>query len=129
MRTGKNGSRSVGTLVAALTLIITALSSSSMMAGLETKKPPMRTDTISVPEIQCGMCENRIEKVVGALEGVASVTADAASDRVIVTYDRRKVLRIKIERTIAAAGYDAGNVSADAVAQEKLHACCKPSED
>ena len=117
------------TMLASLVVVFAALSSGSMTAEVEGKGPRMKTDTIVVPQIQCGMCEKRIEKVVGALEGITEVAADAESDRVIVTYDRRKILRIKIERSIAAAGYDAGRISANAIAQERLHACCRPSTD
>jgi periplasmic mercuric ion binding protein len=84
------------------------------------------TDTISVPEIQCGMCESRIEKSLKKSAFVTDVTADAENDVVVVSYDNTKAKRIDIEKLIAATGYATTKVDADEAAQNALHGCCKP---
>jgi len=84
------------------------------------------TDSISVPEMQCGMCEHTVEKAVGKLKGISSVSADAESDVVIVTYNPKAIARDTIERAIADAGYTAGKAMTTPEAQSKLSACCRP---
>jgi copper chaperone len=43
--------------------------------------------TVTVPGISCGHCVKTIEREVGALQGVSSVSADAASKKVKVDWD------------------------------------------
>ena len=85
-----------------------------------------RTDTISVPEMQCGMCEMRIERRLKKISGVLSVSADAESDVVVVTYNQKKTSRNEIEQAIANIGYNAGEKETTSEAQAKLSPCCKP---
>ena len=47
----------------------------------------MITKTYSVPNISCGHCVNTIQTEVGELEGIQSVTADAATKVVKITFD------------------------------------------
>jgi copper chaperone CopZ len=86
----------------------------------------VRTDTISVPDMQCGMCEHRISKRLMKVEGVTTVEADAEANTVVVTYAPSKVTKAKLEKAIAEVGYDAGDTETTTDAQAKLHACCKP---
>lgn len=88
----------------------------------------VRTDTISVPHMQCGMCEMTISKRLKKVDGVTEVEADAEANTVVVTYDPAKVRLATLEKAIAEAGYDAGNTETTAAAQAKLHGCCKPGE-
>lgn len=88
----------------------------------------VRTDTIAVPHMQCGMCEVTISKRLKKVEGVSGVEADAEANLVIVTYDPSKTSRTKLEKAIARAGYDAGSAKTTKKAQAKLHGCCRPSE-
>lgn len=107
--------------------VLTLLLASGAYAGTEGNlKKKSQTDTISVPEMQCGMCEMKISKTLKKLEGVSSVSADAEADEVVVTYDPEVVSREDIENTIAGAGYDAGEAKTTTAAQAKLHACCRP---
>lgn len=87
----------------------------------------VRTDTISVPDMQCGMCEEKISAKLKGVKGIKSVAADAEAKRVIVTYDPRKVKRGAIERSIARVGYSAGSAKAAKKAQMALPGCCRPS--
>ena len=47
----------------------------------------MTTTTYSVPSISCGHCVNTIQMEVGEMDGVQSVTADAATKMVEITFD------------------------------------------
>lgn len=107
-------------------VLTTAAVSATYAAPLGVEKTADRTDTIAVPEMQCGMCESRIEKAVKKLKGIASVSADAEANRVVVTYDPNSASRGGIEKAIADAGYDAGGTATTAAAQSKLHGCCRP---
>lgn len=47
----------------------------------------MIRETLKVTGMHCPKCTARVEKVVGALEGVESVAADFEADTVELTYD------------------------------------------
>jgi copper chaperone CopZ len=47
----------------------------------------MSTRTVPVPAISCGHCVKTIEREVGALEGVASVSAEEDDRTVTVEWD------------------------------------------
>ena len=47
----------------------------------------MTTKTYSVPSISCGHCVNTIQTEVSEMDGVQSVTADAATKVVEITFD------------------------------------------
>lgn len=117
--------RSIITMSAAVLLTLCAASTTyATPQGAE--KSGDRTDTITVPEMQCGMCESRIEKAVKGLKGITSVSADAEANRVIVTYNPKSVSRSTIEKSIAEVGYDAGETPTTTTAQAKLPGCCRP---
>ena len=121
-----NRSMRISTLLASIVLMHTVVTTSYGATDGDAKKKPSRTDTIAVPEMQCGMCESTIKKAVKKLEGISSVSADAEANRVIVTYNPNTVSRSSIEQTIAASGYSAGEAETTTEAQAKLHGCCRP---
>ena len=47
----------------------------------------MTTTTYSVPSISCGHCVNTIQMEVGEMDGVQSVTANAETKMVEITFD------------------------------------------
>ena len=47
----------------------------------------MEEKTVSVPTISCGHCVNTIQREVGDLKGVASVSADQGSRQVKISWD------------------------------------------
>jgi len=47
----------------------------------------MSSKTVNVPNISCGHCVGTIEREVGELAGVASVTADHGTKDVTVEWD------------------------------------------
>ena len=73
----------------------------------------------------CGMCETRIEKAVGAVEGVLKADWDVKTDMLKVTYKPGVVELKKIHEAAAQVGHDTDLVRAKDEVYEKLHACCK----
>jgi sulfite exporter TauE/SafE/copper chaperone CopZ len=63
------------------------------------------TARLTVDGMTCSSCETRIEKAVGALEGVSRVSASAPISEVIVYYDPQIVRRTAILDAIRGAGY------------------------
>ena len=108
--------------------ILTVVSVFLLVPAILFARDGVRTDTISVPDMQCGMCESRISKRLKKVEGVTGVEADAEANTVVVTYDPAKVTLAKLEKAIAEVGYDAGDTETTTAAQAKLHGCCKPGE-
>jgi len=84
---------------------------------------------IKTPTVQCDMCKTRIESYMAHQYGVTSVKVDIKKKTTTVTWitDRTNIEVIKT--TIANAGYDADDVTADETAYKKLPKCCKkPAE-
>lgn len=92
-------------------------------------KAKSRTDTIAVPEMQCGMCEKRISGALEKIPGISKVSADADMKHVVVTYNPRKITRAAIEARIAATGYDTETVHTTNAAQKALPMCCRPGAE
>ena len=60
--------------------------------------------TYSIPKISCGHCVATIEREVGALPGVGTVTGDVAAKKVTVVYQEDAVLS-QVEETLKEIGY------------------------
>lgn len=67
----------------------------------------METITLNAPDISCGHCVQSVEQAVGQLDGVQSVSADADSKDVNVTYDAGKTDVSAIAAALDEAGYPA----------------------
>lgn len=76
---------------------------------------------------KCFDCKERIEGALNYLGGVKFAELDDETKIVTVRYKTKKVDLDKIRAEIAATGYDADEVKAEAAAVEKLPLCCKPS--
>lgn len=72
----------------------------------------------------CGMCENRIEKAAGAVEGVKKADWDRASKMLPIEYDSDKVNLDDVHKKIAEAGHDTDKVRAKDDVYNALPACC-----
>lgn len=73
----------------------------------------------------CGMCESRIEKAAGAVEGVTSADWDKKTLAMTVKYDASKTNPDKVHAAIAKAGHDTDKFRAEDKVYDKLHNCCK----
>lgn len=75
---------------------------------------------------ECGMCKKKIEKA--AKTAGASYAVWSSDDKVLtVKYNSSSTNTAKIEKAVAAAGYDTKSVKATDAAYEKLDECCKYS--
>ncbi len=61
--------------------------------------------TLTAPDISCAHCVATVKSAVGALAGVAHVTADAASKHIEISFDPNRVSLDQIEATLDEAGY------------------------
>lgn len=80
---------------------------------------------IKTPTVQCEMCKDKIEKYLTREPGVTAVKVDYKKKTTTVTFlsDRNNIEQLKT--SIANAGYDADDVTADEAAYNKLPKCCK----
>lgn len=76
----------------------------------------------------CGMCKNRIETVAKGVEGVQDAAYDLQAQSLKLTYDTKRTSPKKVQKIIAALGYDAGKVKAPQEAYDRLEDCCKYRE-
>jgi len=89
------------------------------------KEMPKGHAMISIPTIQCETCVKTVQLAVKKLAGVKSVSVDLKKKIAHVNFDPAKISLEKIEKAIAAAGYDANDVKRDEVAHAKLPKCCQ----
>jgi copper chaperone CopZ len=62
--------------------------------------------TFQVPGMHCAGCENRLQTVLGRVEGVVKADASHQAGEVRVRYDAGRVSGEEISERIRAAGYD-----------------------
>ncbi len=67
----------------------------------------MAEKTVSVPNIACDHCVATIERTLGALDGVTSVSVDRAAKQVHVQWAEGEVAWDGIAASLAEAGYPA----------------------
>jgi Cu+-exporting ATPase len=79
--------------------------------GLERKETSKHV-VIPVDGMTCASCVAHIEKAVGKLEGVASVTVNLATEKADVTYDPARVRLSGIKKAISDAGYTPREIDA-----------------
>jgi periplasmic mercuric ion binding protein len=82
-----------------------------------------KTDKIKVSG-ECGMCKSKIEKAAKSA-GASYALWDVEKKELTVTYNNSSSNAAKIEKAIAAVGYDTQNEKATTEAYNKLHECCK----
>lgn len=95
--------------------------SSSLFA--QSQQAHKTTDTVKVWG-NCGMCQSKIEKAAKAA-GAASAKWDVDSKILFVSYNQENVSTEKIEKAVAAVGYDTEHQTATDKAYNKLPGCCQ----
>lgn len=73
----------------------------------------------------CGMCETRIEKAAGAVEGVIKADWSTETKMLTVKYDDSKVQASAIHKAVAKVGHDTDLATAEDQVYSKLPGCCK----
>lgn len=74
---------------------------------------------------ECGMCEARIEKAAGAVEGVTGSSWDAETKFLKVSFGDKGGDINAVHKAVAAVGHDTKLVKAEDAVYDKLPACCK----
>ena len=100
------------------TILILLFISSSSFLFAQSKQ----TDTVMVWG-NCEMCQAKIEKAAKAA-GAASAKWDVDSKILSVSYNHDKVSMEKIEKAVAAVGYDTEHQTATDKAYKSLPSCC-----
>jgi len=65
----------------------------------------MQTATFVAPDISCEHCKTAIEREVGVLEGIQTVSVDIPARSVTVTYDPARTSEGAIVATLDEEGY------------------------
>lgn len=73
----------------------------------------------------CGMCENRIEKAVNAVDGVSKADWNKETKMLDVTFDDAKTDIHKVHMAVAAVGHDTDMHKAKNEVYNDLPSCCK----
>ena len=82
-----------------------------------------KTEKIKVAG-ECGMCKSKIEKAAKSA-GASYALWNADSKVLTVKYSNSASNTAKIEKAVAAVGYDTEHVKASEEAYNGLHSCCK----
>ncbi len=75
--------------------------------------------TIPIGGMTCAACAQRIEKVLGKLDGVIIASVNLATEKATVTYDPQKVKLAAIKQSIEKIGYKALSVEKNTVDEDK----------
>lgn len=79
--------------------------------------------------LDCESCDENIFNRVHALnKGITKIRVKPAENAIYITYKPQKTNPQAIRQSISMAGFDADDLPADAEAQQKLDACCKPKD-
>lgn len=84
-----------------------------------------RTGEFHVPMMQTPECLSYLSGKLGVAEGVEHVTADFATQKVIVTFNGLKLALKNIEIIIAEAGFDVNERPASPSAKASMPAPCR----
>jgi copper chaperone CopZ len=89
------------------------------------KSLPLAHATVSLPTLRCTTCVETIQSALAKAPGVQSVTVDLKAKTARVAFDSLKTSLPKIEKAIAAIGYDANQTKRDEKAHAGLPGCCQ----
>lgn len=93
------------------------------LAFTASKAQDTKTDTFKVWG-NCGMCKRTIEKAAKT-EGVEKAEWNKETKVFTLVYNSAVTSNEKIQKAIAAAGYDTDKFTGDDKAYEKLPGCCQ----
>lgn len=87
--------------------------------GYEAQEKGDKTSiTIPIGKMTCAACAQRVEKAIGKLSGVESVSVNIATERATVSYDTKIIRRSAIKDAIVKAGYEALSMDSPSAADE-----------
>ncbi len=82
-----------------------------------------KSDTLAVSGV-CGMCKKKIETAAKAA-GASFASWSPDSKKLVISYNPAATNTVKVQQSVAAAGYDTPEVKATEAAYTNLHECCK----
>ncbi|MBA3674197.1 MAG: hypothetical protein H0W75_04440 [Chitinophagaceae bacterium] len=83
----------------------------------------VKNETIKVSG-NCGMCKNKIEKAA-KVGGAETANWNEETKVLNISYNSSTSNAVKIQKAVAASGYDTQDIKADDKAYNKLMSCCK----
>jgi len=95
----------------------------------QAKKKGYETVTIKTPGATCELCKSRIETYMLREEGVTKTVVDYKRGTTKVTFWNEKTNIENVRVSIANAGYDADEVTANPDSYKLLPRSCKKPED
>src|SRR5215212_2874438 len=96
-----------------------------LIATAFTQQKAIAKAIIKTPTLQCEACKDRVERRLFKEDGIASVKADYRRHTVTVTYYKDRTNIENIKASLANAGYDADDVTAEEEAYKKLPKTCQ----
>lgn len=106
-----------------ITILFAFICSLTTMTGNAQAKQSIKKETVKVWG-NCEMCQSKIEKAAKAA-GATTAQWDVDSKILAVSFSPGKSSVNKIEKAIAAAGYDTEHEVTTETAFDKLPGCCK----
>lgn len=97
-----------------------------ILAGLTSES---KKETVSIPTVQCGMCDMNITIALEQAPGVQEFLVNIDDLNVQVLFDAGTTSLKKIEQAISKSGYQANQTKADPAVYKALMDCCKLPED
>jgi copper chaperone CopZ len=101
----------------------------AVITGCATTKngTPIKKTVFIQTNAQCGDCKERIEGVLNFETGIIYSDLNLDNKKVEVKFNTKKTSLAEIKKVISEIGYDADEVKAIEIAQNKLPSCCQPS--
>ncbi|MCP4404343.1 MAG: heavy-metal-associated domain-containing protein [bacterium] len=65
----------------------------------------MDTKTVTIPNISCGHCKNRVEKTMNGVEGVSSAEVTVDTKVLALAWDESKVSWADLQGSLEKIGY------------------------
>ena len=82
----------------------------------------MRTRVFRIGGMSCAACSSRIERAIGSIDGVSTVSANFGNNTATVTYDDSKVKESDIAKAVSSAGYTLISDDRDEAEKQELEA-------
>lgn len=82
-----------------------------------------QSDTLDVAGV-CGMCKKKIETAAKSA-GAAFASWSPDTKKLVISYNPAATNSVKVQQSVASAGYDTPEVKATEAAYANLHECCK----
>ena len=87
------------------------------------------TERISIPTVQCGMCDMNIAEGLENLAGLEKFAISIDNKITEVVFNPNNISLMEIEKTISMTGYQANDMKADPFKYSILMNCCKLPKD